>query len=201
MGCDCIARNAFRIFSRSPLPSMLPAPDTRIESDMTTKFEARHVLPFPPEAFWRLVHGNSEFNDALYNTHLKHRYEVLENDPVTGKWLSKMYPNVVLPAVLAKAAAGKEEGFCLAEDGVLDRTNWIYKFKVIPSIMSDNVDVRGEMVILPHGDGHCQRVVKFEIDVRAFGIGKIVEAFVEKTVLRGYDDSGEFLQRYMAGRA
>lgn len=168
---------------------------------MTTKFEARHVMPFPPEVFWQRVHANTEFNDALYNKHLGHRYEILVNDPVSGKWLSKMFPKVDLPAVLAKAAAGKEEGFCLAEEGVLDKSTWTYRFKVIPSIMSDKVDVKGEMVILPHGDGHCERIVKFEIDVRAFGIGKIVEAFVEKTVLRGYDDSGEFLQRYMAGKA
>lgn len=165
---------------------------------MTTKFEVRHVLPFPPETFWEKVHANKEFNDALYNEHLGHRYEVLVNDAATGKWLSKMFPKVDLPAVLAKAAAGKEEGFCLAEDGVLDRSTWTYRFKVIPSIMGDKVDARGEMVIVPHGQGQCERIVKFELDVKIFGIGKIVETFVETTVRRGYDDSGEFLQKYMA---
>lgn len=168
---------------------------------MTTKFEVRHVLPFPPEVFWQRVHGNSEFNDALYNQHLGHRYEVLVNDEATGKWLSKLFPKVELPAVLAKAAAGKEEGFCLTEDGLLDRASGTYKFKIIPSIMSEKIDAHGQMVILPHGNGQCQRVVNFTVDVDVFGIGKIVETFVEKTVKRGYDDSGEFLQKYLAGRA
>lgn len=165
---------------------------------MTTTFEVRHVLPFPPQTFWDRVHANSEFNDALYNQHLGHRYEIVVNDASTGKWLSKMYPKVELPSVLAKAAAGKEEGFCLIEEGVLDRATATYRFKIIPSILSDKVDARGKMVILPHGDGQCERVVNFELDVKVFGIGKIVEAFVESTVRRGYDDSGEFLQKYLA---
>lgn len=165
---------------------------------MTTRFEVRHVLPFKPEVFWTRVHANTEFNDALYNEHLGHRYEILVNDATTGKWFSKMYPKVELPDVLARAAAGKEDGFCLAEDGVLDRATMTYRFKVIPSLMSEKIDVRGNMVILPHGDAQCERIVKFELDVKIFGIGKIVETFVEKTVKRGYDDSGEFLQRYLA---
>lgn len=167
---------------------------------MTTKFEIRHVMPFPPETFWTRVHGNSEFNDALYNKHLKHRYEVLENDPVTGKWLSKFYPNVKLPDVLAKAAAGKEDSFCLAEEGVLDKSgsNWVYRFAVHPSLMEDKVEAKGQMVIVPHGDGGCERIVNFEVSVKVFGLGKIVESFVEMTVRRGYDDSGEFLKSYLA---
>lgn len=165
---------------------------------MTTKFEVRHVFPFPPETFWTRVHANVEFNDALYNEHLGHKYQILTNDAATGKWLSRMFPKVDLPAVLAKAASGKEEGFYLEEDGQLDKSTWTYTFKVTPSIMRDKVDVRGSMVILPHGDGGSERVVSFEIDVRAFGIGKIVESFVEMTVKRGYDDSGLFLQKYLA---
>lgn len=169
---------------------------------MTTKFQIRHVMPFPPEVFWSRVHANADFNDALYNKHLQHRYEVLVNDTATGKWLSKFYPNVKLPDVLAKAAAGNEDSFCLTEDGVLDKSGreWVYRFEVHPSLLEDKVQARGQMVIRPHGQGQCERLVDFEVGVKLFGLGGIVETFVEKTVRRGYDDSGEFLQRYLAGQ-
>src|SRR5690606_22899756 len=65
-----------------------------LETEMTTKFQVRHVFPFPPETFWTRVHANTEFNRALYNEHLGHRYDILVNDEASGKWLSRMYPKV-----------------------------------------------------------------------------------------------------------
>ena len=66
----------------------------------------------------------------------------------------------------------------------------------MPSRASDKIDIRGVMTTEPRPGG-CTRVTRFRVDVRIFGLGRIVESFVERSTRERYAASGEFANEFL----
>ena len=165
---------------------------------MTTQFTVQRRIPCNPQQFWELVHGSREFGESVHRDHLGFGFEVLTDDKATGHWKTKVTPNLKPPEVLLKAAGGKGDGFYYVEEGHRDVVSNVYTFTITPSIFSDKVVVKGVLSLVPVGNEAVDRTVKVTIDAKIFGIGGIVETFVERSVKQSYENSAEFTDAWLA---
>ena len=164
---------------------------------MTARFSIVRRLPCTPAQFWSLIHGSREFGEAVHRDHLGFGFEVLVDEPSTGKWKTKVTPKIAIPEVLRKAGGADADGFYFLEEGVRDTKNNVYRFTIAPSLFREKVTVKGELTLVPVGADACERTIRLEIDVRAFGIGSIVESFVERALRQSYDGSAEFTDQWL----
>lgn len=165
---------------------------------MATHFEIDHVLPCPPEVFWSQIHNNEAFYHALYREHLGFDFAIEARDEATGACRTKMIPKIPAPDVVLRALGAKSaEDFAMTEDGRWNPERKRYEFRILTSLMPERVDVRGVMELRPAPEGKCVRHMEFDLDVKLFGVGKIVEAFVERSVRQSYDQSGAFTAQYL----
>jgi hypothetical protein len=164
---------------------------------MTARFSIVRRLPCTPAQFWTLIHASREFGEAVHRDHLGFGYEVLEDEPSSGKWKTKVVPKIAIPEVLKRAGGADADGFYYFEEGVRDTANNRYRFSIAPSLFTDKVSVKGELTLVPVGTDACERTIKLEIDVRAFGIGGIIETFVERALRQSYDGSADFTDKWL----
>lgn len=148
-----------------------------------------------PDDFWRRVHHAPEFFQALYVDHLDFGYEVLEDDPATGVRRTYITPKVDAPAAIKRVLG---DSISFTENGVLknDADGPRYDFHVVPNKLADKFHISGTLTTPLAGDV-CERVCSFDIKCTIFGIGKLLEGFVQKEVERSYNDSAEFTNRYL----
>jgi hypothetical protein len=62
----------------------------------------------------------------------------------------------------------------------------------------DKIKTRVTMWIEPKGDKVIDRVVEVDNTVKIFGVGSVLEAFIEKQTRANYDAAAEFTQRWIA---
>ena len=162
---------------------------------MSRQFTCRHEIDCTPEEFWERIHHNPEFNQALYVDSLGFGYELLEDDPETGRRRSHIVPKVDAPKALVKALGDSvsfdEVGQISTEGG---RS---YTFNIVPGVMPTKIKIGGTMTVPPAENGKCYRVVDFQVGCTIFGIGGLFERFVSKEVMRSYDESAEFTNEFL----
>jgi hypothetical protein len=162
------------------------------------KFTIRHTFDVDPETFWTKTFKSAEFNKELYLKGLEFKgYDILE-DKVDGD--GKLHRRVrTEPKADAPAAVRKVLGDSLSyvEEGVLDPTTNRYKYKITPSKLANKVSIKGELWVEPRGDKRCERIVDVSIDVDVFGVGRIIESFVEKTTRDSYDKATDYTRTYL----
>lgn len=162
-------------------------------------FVCRHEIVVNAEGFWKHIHESTEFLEALYHKHLEFEYEVLENDPSKGIRKTYITPKVDAPKAIVKVMGDSisfSEHGQLAEVGAPAETRR-YNFRVIPNKFADRINITGHMATETIDDTRCYRVVEFNIDCNIFGIGGILERFVQKEVERSYSQSAEITNTYL----
>ena len=85
--------------------------------------------------------------------------------------------------------------FSYLEEGVFDGEK--YTFSVIPSVMADRIKIRGEIRAEARGEGKMERVCSMQISIKIFGLGKVVEGFVDDTTRQNYDRGARYIQRFI----
>jgi hypothetical protein len=161
---------------------------------MATPFIVRHDLDCTPDFFWERVHPSDAFNDFLYKEKLGFEYEVIRLDPKTGERDARIVPKVDAPAAVKKIFGDGS----FVERGRFDAVKKVYSFDIIPSTLADRIRLGGAMRMEPRGTDGCTRVVDFEVDARVFGLGGVIEAFVQRTVRASYDQSCGFTNEFIA---
>ena len=64
--------------------------------------------------------------------------------------------------------------------------------------LADKIHIGGAFWLEPRGERKVERVCTIDIDVKIFGVGKVVEAFVEKSTRESYDRAATFTNKYIA---
>lgn len=162
---------------------------------MAAKFTVEHVLQASEKQFWTHVFRSERFNRALYIDHLGFGYELEAWDPATCSRRARIWPVTNVPKALSSLIGGE---ISFVEDGVCDEAARQYDFRIIPSRLSERIDVRGRVETAPITDQTCRRTVTLDIEVRMFGIGTVMESFLEKSTREQYDKNAAFINDYLA---
>jgi hypothetical protein len=168
------------------------------------KFTIRHPYAIEPEAFWRELFFDHDYNEKLYRGFLQFEgYEVVEEtSPPDGRRTRKVRvtPKVDAPAAIRKIIG---DSISYVEDGRLEVTGpnaprWIAK--VLPSKLGDKSTIKAEMWLERTGEGQSDRVVEFDIEVKIFGVGGMAEKFLEKTMRENYQKGADFTNEWLRKR-
>lgn len=160
---------------------------------MATTVTLRHEIATTPAHFVERIHWNEDYQESIHRR-LELRYELVESDVASGRRQTKVWPGDV-PKVVQKVMGGD---FHFLERGQTDAATGRYDFVVKPS--KGNVVVTGYQALEPLGDDKLVRVVHFEIEAKfPLGVGKVVEAFVRKSLQTSYDKSAELIGQYLRG--
>jgi hypothetical protein len=145
---------------------------------------------------------DEEFNRRLYLETLKFPvWRVLEHHLTDDKLERKVEVQPAIdnvPPALRKILGDR---FGYVEEGTLDRRALRYRFRVIPAAMPDKTTIKGELYAEKLGDARVRRVVEFSIDVKVFGIGKMVEQKAIADTQESYDKMAAFLRGYLKEKA
>ena len=157
------------------------------------KFQIRHVIHVPADRFYEEVFLNEDFNRRMYNEELGFGYELLEWNEATGRRRSRIEPKVEVPAVIRKVLG---DSVSFVEEGTYEKSTHRYDFRVVPNTLAEKIKITGDMVLQAQGE-HCLRLVNFDIQAKIFGVGKVLESFIQKSTCDRYDQTAEFTNRYL----
>jgi len=160
------------------------------------KFTVRHRFDISQETFWERCFLDEAFNEKLFREGLGFRDYQLVESRQEGERLHRRVrttPEADAPKVVQKLLGGE---FSYLEEGVFDGEK--YAFKVIPSVMPDRIKIRGEIRTESRGDRAMERVCSMEISIKIFGLGRVVEAFVDETTRANYEKGAQFIRRYIS---
>lgn len=119
--------------------------------------------------------------------------EVIEADGRRRRRV-RMHPNVTLPAAIKRFAS--EDQIHYDEVSSYDPARHEVRFK-IDSKANDRIRFEGTIRFVAEGSG-VRRVIDSEIDVNVpFGVGSVIERFIDAEVQKGYAKIQPFLQAYL----
>jgi len=168
---------------------------------MATKVEIRHTFNCDADTFWEHVFGSSEFNTTLYREGLEFpEYEIIEDrKDDAGKLHRKVRttPKSDAPATVRKVIG---DSISYVEEGIWDPSVGRYRFSITTSKLADKVRIGGELWVEPKGEGKIERRCDMDVEVKIFGVGRVVEAFVAKSLRDSYGQAAVFTNRWIADK-
>ena len=163
------------------------------------RYTIRHTFNTDEATFWGKIFFDPAYNEALFQKHLKFNvYRVLELDKQPDGSVHRRVecaPPVEVPAV-AKKILGETTSY--VEDGRFDPKSRRFAVEVIPKVGGDKIKTRVSMWVEPRGDKKIERIVEVDNEVKVFGVGKIIEAFIEKQTRASYDQAASFTNQWIA---
>ncbi|MDD9945520.1 MAG: DUF2505 family protein [Myxococcales bacterium] len=162
------------------------------------RYRISHMIETDPQTFWE-VFFDEAYNRALSIDHLGFsRYDVLSFERHDDGRITKRIeaaPEVELPGPVKKAF-GHVTSYI--EAGTFDPSTSRYVVDVIPSAAADKIKTKIEIWIEPRGDKRVERMVEVDNTVKIFGVGKLVEKFLEQQTREAYSLAAEFTNRWIA---
>jgi uncharacterized protein DUF2505 len=163
------------------------------------RYTIKHTFNTDVDTFWTKVFFDLEYNKALFEDHLGFKgYNVLqmERDP-DGSVHRRVEcaPAIELPAV-ARKAIGNSTSY--VEDGRFDAKSKRFTVEVTPKLGAEKIKTRLTLWAEARGDKRIERIVEVDNSVNLFGVGKILEVFIEKQMRATYDEAASFTNRWIA---
>lgn len=162
------------------------------------RYTIKHTIETDIDTFWNKVIFEPEFNRKLFIEFLGFTtYNVLEDrtdpDGVRHRRIDCV-PKIELPAA-ARKVLGDNLGF--VEVGRYDPAVKRYYVQVLPKTGGDKIKTTTEIWAEPLGDKRCERIVSIDNSVKIFGIGGLVEGFIEQQTRDSYARGAEYTNRYI----
>lgn len=156
-----------------------------------------HELNCAPERIWPLYFDDT-FNIEMFEGGLGFpSCKIVERRDDGDKVFRRMVmtPKLDIPKPLAKIV-GDRVGY--EEIGDWVRSEAVYNWRMLLAAFGDKLRLAGTMRFVPHGDGHCRRVVAFEVEAKMFGIGGMVEKTAAQNTIDGWNNSAKWINGYLA---
>lgn len=164
-------------------------------------FTVRHRFPIAADAFWERIFFDEAFNKDFYLGELGFaRYEMLEDETAADgsrKRVIETQPQADAPAAVRKIMG---DGLIYLEKGHFDASTRRYRFQIETPKFGDKVQVSGEFWVEAAGEAACDRVCSMDVKVKMFGVGGLVESFIERQTKDSYERAASFTVSYL-GRA
>lgn len=163
------------------------------------RYTIRHSYEIDPDGFWAMFFDEA-YNQALFARHLGfHVYRVLELDRREDGTImrrTECAPPVEVPAVVRKVIG---DSTSYVEEGRFDPKARTFTVDVKPKVGADRIKTRVVIRVEPRGEKRVERIAEIDNTVSVFGVGKVVEAFIEKQTRATYEASDAFTKRWIAG--
>ena len=165
------------------------------------RYTIKHTFNTDADTFWNKIFFDADYNKALFEEHLKFStYRVLEQTTAPDGAVHRRVecvPPVELPAV-AKKIFGESVSYI--EDGRFDPKQRRFNAEVLPKVGGDKIHTRVVMYTEPRGDKRIERVADVDSSVKIFGVGGVLEAFMEKQMRASYDSAADFTNKWIADK-
>lgn len=159
------------------------------------RFRAEHEFKGISLAEYEKLYFDEGFNDALCKAvNLDRTLERREEKNGTLERAVKVGPDREVPKPVAKVIGANRIEY--TEHLKYAYGSYEGTWYTVSSIMSDKVDTRGTFGFDELPDG-VLRWVEGEIDVKIFGVGRVVEKFIVADIERSYERAAEFTQRWI----
>lgn len=164
------------------------------------RFTLRHTINTDVDSFWELFFA-ADYNETMFTGELKFsNYEVLsltrEDDGSVARRTDNAPPLELPPAL--RRVVGDLSSYI--EVGRFDGKTKRWSADVTPSTMADKIKTHVELRVEARGDKRCERIADLDVDVKIFGIGKVMEKFVEQQTREAYDASARFTNSWIADK-
>jgi hypothetical protein len=162
------------------------------------RYTIKHTIETDVDSFWGKVIFDVEFNRALFLDFLGFTtYRVLEDriEP-SGERHRKVdsVPKIELPAALRKIFGGSV-GY--EEIGRYDPVARKYFVQVLPKMAADKIKTSSEIWAEPLDGKRCERIVSIDTTVKVFGLGTLIEGFIEQQTRDLYARAADFTNRWI----
>jgi hypothetical protein len=139
-----------------------------------------------------------EFNaEVAKRLDVEGREEIERNEDEQGihRVLKTVIPKNAVPAPVLRLLGVPRLEF--TEEHRYRRGSSVIGFRTVPNVFPGRAAIDGEIVfeILP--DGRLQRRIEGEVDVRVFGIGRIVERVIRDNVKRANQTIAEVMEEWL----
>lgn len=168
------------------------------------RYTIKHLIDTDIDTFWNKVFFDPEFNRALFIEALGFTtYNVLEDKRDADGTIHRRIecvPKVELPAA-ARKIFGHSAGY--TEIGTFDPKTRKYTVDVIANMAADKIKTKSEIWVEPRatpgtlGDKRVERVVTVDNTVKVFGLGTLLEGFIEQQTRDSYNRGADFTNRWI----
>jgi hypothetical protein len=162
------------------------------------RYTIKHTIETDVDTFWNKLFFDAEFNRNLFHDFLGFTgYEVLEERTEANGVVHRRVdctPKVELPAP-ARKIFGNTVGYI--EVGRFDPKTRRYTVDVQPKVGGDKLKSSSELWAEPLGDKRCERIVVVDNTVKAFGLGTLIEGFIEQQTRDMYARATDFTNRWI----
>jgi hypothetical protein len=163
------------------------------------RYTIRHTFNTDADTFWSKLFFDPAYNETLFKQHLKFNlYNVLELQHAPDGSVHRRVecaPPVEVPAVVKKVIG---DSTSYVEDGRFDPKTKRFTVEATPKVGADRIQTKMAMWVEPRGDKQIERIVEVDSNVKVFGVGKIIEGFIEKETRASYDSAAAFTNKWIA---
>jgi hypothetical protein len=165
------------------------------------RYTIKHTIATDVDTFWSKIFFDADFNRMLFVDVLGFTtYEVVENRVEASGVVHRRVecvPKIELPAA-ARKVLGDSTGY--TEVGRYDPSAKKYFVEVLPKMGGEKIKTKSEIWVESRGDKSCERMAMVDNTVKIFGLGSIVEGFIEQQTRDLYDKGAEFTNRWIKDR-
>jgi Protein of unknown function (DUF2505) len=162
------------------------------------RYTIKHTIETDVDSFWGKLFFDVEYNRALFSDFLGFTtYRVLEDrtEPNGERHRQvECVPKIELPAAMRKIF-GNSVGY--VEMGRFDPATRKYFVNGVPKVAADKVKTSSEIWAEPLGDKRCERIVTIDNTVKVFGLGTLIEGFIEQQTRDLYARAADFTNRWI----
>lgn len=165
---------------------------------MAKHLTLKHVFNIDEATFWPKIFFSPEYNRQLYTEALKYnRWEVLDQHEEPGGVIVRraaMDPNFDVPSLLKKAIG---DNVAYTEAGRFDPATKRWTYVITPNRMAERMTTRGEYWVESRGEKKIERICTVELEAKIFGIGGMLESFIEKQTREAYETTAVFTNKFI----
>lgn len=163
------------------------------------KFTCRNIFNTDADTYWSKIFFDPEYNRGLYVEALQFKkWELVELTGEPGGVRTRkqnLEPKSDAPAVVQKLVGGS---IGYVEQGRFEPNGRIWTYNVQLSKLADKVTIGGKFWVEPRGDKRIERFCDVDISVNIFGVGGVVEKFVEKETRDSYEKATAYTNQWIA---
>lgn len=166
---------------------------------MPTELRLKHPFECDLDEFWTTFFDEKLNRRVLLIDLGFPNYRLIEQTQEAGvvRRRIEVAPKVQMPAAISRIIG---ERFNYVEVGEYDDQSKTYRFELLPpqGILGSNATSAGTIRAESAG-GKTYRIIELSIDVRVFGVGRMLESFAAKALEEGYDAHAKLINEYLRG--